>query len=274
MAALLAEGVTVRRNGRVLLAEAGAEIPAAQLTAVVGPNGSGKSTLLRALAGLWPCSEGTVRLDGVEIARVPRRDLARRVSLLPQDTRCDFAFSVAEVVAMGRHPHRGRFDRATASDREAVEAALRRCDVAHLRDRTLDTLSGGERQRVAVARCLATRPEVLLLDEPTAHLDLAHALDLLELGRSLAAEGRSVAVATHDLGLALRYATRAVVLQGGRVARQGPLPEALDAPTCRAVFGVRAEEAVTADGRATLVFGALPAGEPASDAASVGSRTT
>jgi iron complex transport system ATP-binding protein len=255
MPVLEAREVTVRRAGRALLEAASVALEASQLTAVVGPNGSGKSTLLRALGGLWPCAEGVVLLDGRSVRELPRREVARRVSFLPQDTRCDFAFTAVEVVSMGRHPHRGRFDRARARDGAAVEEAMRRCDVLALRERTLDTLSGGERQRVAIARCLATEPAVLLLDEPTAHLDLSHALALLDLCRSLAASGQAVGFATHDLDQAARYATQVVVLQMGRVRHHGRPEEALTPNACRAVFDVDAEVATTARGRSVFVFG-------------------
>ncbi len=254
MPILEARGATVRRAGRALLEEASLALEASELTVIVGPNGSGKSTLLRALSGLWACAEGQVLLDGRSVAGMPRAEVARRVSFLPQDTRCDFAFTVAEVVAMGRHPHRGRFDREQAADQVAVEKALERCDLLGLRDRTLDTLSGGERQRVAIARCLATEPDVLLLDEPTAHLDLAHALALFDLCRSLAASGHAVALATHDLDLAARYGTRVAVLRMGRVRHRGRPDEALTPDTCREVFDVDAELALTESGGSTLVF--------------------
>lgn len=257
MPVLEAREVRVRRGGRTLLETANVSLEASQLTAIVGPNGSGKSTLLRALAGLWPCAEGVVLLDGRSVRELPRPEVARRVSFLPQDTRCDFAFTVAEVVSMGRHPHRGRFDRARTADGAAVEQAMERCDVLALRDRILETLSGGERQRVAIARCLATEPDVLLLDEPTAHLDLSHALALLDLCRSLAASGKAVGFATHNLDLAARYAAQVAVLRMGRVRHRGRPEEALSPSACREVFDVDAEIATTVSGRSTLVFGSL-----------------
>jgi iron complex transport system ATP-binding protein len=255
MPILEAREATVRREGRALLEAASVTLEAAQLTAIVGPNGSGKSTLLRALGGLWTCVEGAVFLDGRPIGDLSRREVARRVAFLPQDTRCDFAFTVAEVVSMGRHPHRGRFDRARAEDGMAVENAMARCDVLALRGRSLDTLSGGERQRVAIARCLATEPAVLLLDEPTAHLDLSHALALVDLCGSLAASGQAIAFATHDLDLAARHAAQVVVLRMGRVRHRGRPAESLTPDVCGDVFEVDAEVATTPSGRSTLVFG-------------------
>ena len=257
MTAIGVRDASVWRGGRPILSSATIQIEAGQLTAVLGPNGSGKSTLLRVLAGLWRPAGGAVTLGGRPLDACSRRDVARRVSFLPQDTRCDFAFTVEELVSMGRHPHRGRFEVEGAADRGAVDAALARCDITRLRGRTVDSLSGGERQRAAMARCLATEPDVLLLDEPTAHLDLEHALVIFGLCRSLADRGQTVAIATHDLSLAARYATRVVVLRAGRVVQAGLPEEVLTPAACRDVFGVDAQVATTPTGRSALIFDAL-----------------
>ena len=178
-------GITVERGGRRILAGVSVRVEPGRLTALIGPNGSGKSTLLKALAGLWPVAQGEV----LPLPGMSRRDIARKIAFVPQDTRIDFAFSVAEIVGMGRHPHRGRFAPQTSIDRRAVDQALERCDVAHLKSREANTLSGGERQRVLIARSLASGPEVILLDEPTASLDIEHALGILDLCRELAGDG-------------------------------------------------------------------------------------
>ena len=251
---LEARGVAVDRNGRRILAEATAAIAPQTFTAIVGPNGSGKSTLLRAMAGLWPVAAGSVTLDGEPIAAMPRRAIARRLAFMPQDSRCDFAFTVEEVVAMGRHPHRGRFEPERDADRRAIAAAIVTCDLEELRERTVDQLSGGERQRVSIARCLAAEPDVILLDEPTAHLDLDHALSLLALCQSLVRAGRAVAVATHDLGTVSQFATRMLILDAGRVIADGPPDDVLTPETTRQVFGVDLETLCTSDGRRVRVF--------------------
>ncbi len=250
--------LAVERGGRRILDAADVSLTPGTLTAILGPNGSGKSTLLRVLAGLWR-GEGAVTLGGAPIAHVPRKHIARRLAFLPQDTRCDFAFTVDETVAMGRYPHRGRFEGERDADRHAIESAIHICDLDALRQRTVDRLSGGERQRVAIARCLAAEPEVLLLDEPTAHLDLEHALGIFALCRRLADEGRTVAVATHDIATVSRYATSVVLLSGGRIVASGSPSEALTVDTCRDVFGVDTEIVATANGDAALVFHARPA---------------
>lgn len=249
---LQAAGVTVVRGQRRILDDATLAVPSGAVTAVLGPNGSGKSTLMRVLAGLWLPTSGEVKLNGKPLPS--RSEVARHVAFLPQDTRCDFAFTVEEIVAMGRLPHRSRFSPAGARDRKAIQEAIATCDLESLRRRTVDRLSGGERQRVAIARCLAAEPAVLLLDEPTAHLDLDHALTVFALCRSLAAAGRAVVMATHDLAGASRVVTNAVLLREGRIVAAGPPLEVLTPARCRDVFAVETEVLATADGRPAFVF--------------------
>jgi len=246
--------VTVVRGRRRILDRATLAVRPGAVTAILGPNGSGKSTLLRVLGGLWQPTSGTVTLDDEALSRVPRRRIAQRVAYLPQDTRCDFAFTVEEMVGMGRLPYRGTFSPARIRDRDAIDEALTRCDLASMRRRTVDRLSGGERQRVAIARCLAAEPAVLLLDEQTAHLDLEHALAVLALCRSLAAAGKAIALATHDLGTVARFATWAALLRDGRIVAAGSPAEVLTPANCRDVFAVHTEVLATADGRPAFVF--------------------
>jgi iron complex transport system ATP-binding protein len=176
----------------------------------------------------------------------------------------DFAFTVQEIVAMGRYPHRGRFARETAADREAIEAALERCDVGHLSERLVNTLSGGERQRVLIARSLAVEPEFILLDEPTASLDVEHALEVLDLCRALAEAGKCVALATHDLNAVTRYAAHVALVNGGRVVDCGDRDRVLNPERLQEVFGIRAERLSASDGQPVYVFhrqGRLKIGE-------------
>jgi cobalamin transport system ATP-binding protein len=251
---LTGTGLTVVRGRRRILDAATLTVAPGTITAVLGPNGSGKSTLLRVLAGVWSPISGMVTLDGDDLTRMSRSEIARRLSFLPQETRCDFAFTVEEIVAMGRHPHRGRFARAGQRDRDAIDEALVRCDLTHLRTRTVDRLSGGERQRVAIARCLAAQPAVLLLDEPTTHLDLEHALSVLTLCRALAATGTGIALAMHDLATVARFATDTALLCDGRIVAAGSPAEVLTPAHCRHVFAVDTEIVTTADGRPAFVF--------------------
>jgi iron complex transport system ATP-binding protein len=235
---LAAAGAGFAIGGRWLVRGATLAVDAGRLVALVGPNGSGKSTLLRLLAGVWTPTAGQVTLDGAPLGRLRRRDVARAVTLVPQDTHIAFPFSVREIVAMGRHAHLGRFDREGDADRAAVARALERADVAALGDRDATALSGGERQRVLIARSLATEAPHLLLDEPTASLDVAHALDVLALCRRLADDGHAVAVALHDLNLARRFASDAALLRGGAVVAAGPATEVLTPAAVGDVFGV------------------------------------
>jgi iron complex transport system ATP-binding protein len=254
-AALTGARLTVERGSRRILDAASVSLAPGTFTAILGPNGSGKTTLLRALSGLWRANDGQVTLADEPIAQLTRRQIARRLTFLPQDTRCDFAFTVAETVAMGRYPHRGRFAAERDADRHAIDRAIAACDLGDLRHRTVDRLSGGERQRVAIARCLAADPDVLLLDEPTAHLDLEHALGIFALCRRLADQGRTLAVATHDLATAARYVTHAVVMRRGSIVTSGSPEDVLTPVTCREVFAVDVEIVMTASGQPALVFG-------------------
>lgn len=221
---------------------------------MVGPNGSGKSTVLRLLAGLWRPTGGWAELNGDTLAHVPRRELARQVTFVPQDTRIDFAFTVRDVVGMGRYPHVGRFDPLGAADMEAVNAALVRADVAHLQDRRVNELSGGERQRVLIARSLATEAQAILLDEPTASLDIDHSLETLELLQKLANDGKAVAVALHDLNAVMRWADRVALMNAGRLQAFGTVSEVVRDELIEPVFGVKVERVLPANGRETLVF--------------------
>ena len=224
-----------------------------ELVALLGANGSGKTTLLRALVGTVAPDAGRVLLFGRPIASWGRRDLARRVAVLPQSLSLPDGFRVAELVEMGRAPHASRWFGASADDARAVERALADADAADLAERHADELSGGERQRVLVAMALAQEPELLLLDEPTLHLDIAHQAALLStVTRLRERRGLSVVAALHDLNLAAAHAPRAVVLGHGRVAADGPPASVLQPALVRELFGVAVDEAMTSDGRRFL----------------------
>lgn len=194
---------------------------------VIGPNGSGKSTLLRLLLGALRPSAGRVEFEGLDVGTWQRRALARRIGVVPQAEDIPFPIAVRELVAMGRYPHLGPWRRAGAADEAAIERALDRCEVAHLSERPLGTLSGGERQRARLARALAQEPDVLVLDEPTASLDIAHEMTMFELLAALAHDGATVVVVTHQLNLAARYAQQLLLLDAGVVAAEGAPDEVL-----------------------------------------------
>lgn len=195
--------------------------PVSAVTAVVGPNGSGKSTLVRALLGRLRARSGVVRIAGDAIDTLDRRQIARRVGVVTQREESVFPLAVREFVSLGRFAHGGRLAPENASDREAVARALCRAGVAHLAGRRTDALSGGEWQRVRVARALAQEAPSIVLDEPTTFLDVSHEMELFELLESLAAEGKAVLVASHELNLVARFADQIVLLHKGRVVATG-----------------------------------------------------
>jgi iron complex transport system ATP-binding protein len=244
----------VRRGGRTILGPASIEIGPGEMTALIGPNGSGKSTLLRLFAGLWQPDEGEALLDGKAIHSRPRKEIARRIAFVPQDTQIDFAFTVEEILAMGRYAHRGRFTPQGPADHVAINSAATYCDITHLLNRAINTLSGGERQRVLIARSLVAEPDFILLDEPTANLDVQHALDVLELCQALSRKGKTVIVATHDFNLVTRYATRLVLLQAGKLIAQGNQETVLNPAAIQEVFQVDVEVVPTKAGPPVYVF--------------------
>lgn len=209
-----------------------------ELVGIVGPNGSGKTTLLRAITRVLRPVAGQVRLAGQDVARLRARALARQVAVVGQDEPDGFDFTVAEVVQMGRLPHLGPFQAEGPRDRAAVDRALRLTGTEHLRGRPFASLSGGERQRVLLARALAQEPEVLLLDEPTAHLDVGHQVEVMDRIWHLArAGGVTVLAVLHDLNLAAQYCDRLLLLHRGRVLACGTPAEVLTEATIRTAYG-------------------------------------
>lgn len=234
-----AENVTVLLGGRAAVSEVDLEVPAGQLLALVGPNGAGKSTLLSTLAGERLPDVGRVLVDGRPVDALHPLELARIRAVLTQDNAVSFPFRVAEVVEMGRSPW-ARTD-ARELDEPAIAAALERTDVAHLVGRRFTEVSGGERARVSLARVLAQETPVVLLDEPTAALDLRHQEDVLRLARELAREGRTVVVVLHDLSLAGAYADRIALLEHGRMRAIGTPAEVLTAGLVAEVYGLEVD---------------------------------
>jgi len=238
MTTLHADAVTAGYGERSVLHACTLPIARGEVVAIVGPNGAGKSTLLRALAGLLRPSSGCVRLDGVDIATLARRELARRIAVVPQIFDTLFPFTVREVVALGRTARLGTFGGASRGDVAAVDRAIADLDLADLASRRIDRLSGGERQRAVLAMALAQEADVLLLDEPTVHLDPAHQVAMLRLVRELAcARGLAVAAVLHDLNLAAAMATRLAVLADGRIVCDAAPETVISADLVRDVFG-------------------------------------
>lgn len=214
------------------------EVPPGAFTAIVGPNGCGKSTLLRALSRLHKPQLGAVLLDGADIHALPTREVAREVGLLPQAPTAPAGITVRDLIARGRTPHLGPFSAWSNRDTGAVNDAIQATGLAGLADRPVDSLSGGQRQRAWIALALAQETELLLLDEPTTFLDIAHQYDVLDLVHRLAAAGRTVVAVLHDLAQAARYADHLVLMSAGLVLASGPPSEVLTEQRVGAAFGL------------------------------------
>lgn len=232
------EGIACGYGGGDALSEVTLRVEPGDFVAVAGPNGSGKSTLVRAMSRVLRPRLGRALLDGRDLYALPARESARAIAVVPQETPAEFEFTCEEIVLMGRSPRLARFQAEGERDRAAVREAMERTGTWELRGRSILDLSGGERQRVVLARAFAQEPRILLLDEPTAHLDIAFQVQILRLVRALREEKRTAVLATlHDLNLAAAYAERIVLLSRGRVAAAGGPEEVLVEPTLREVFG-------------------------------------
>ena len=234
-----ADALHVALGGRTILHDLHFTVEPGSWVALVGPNGSGKTTLLRALGGLLPYS-GALMLDEQTLDSWKPRDLARRLAFVRQSPTLAFDFSVEEFVLLGRAPHHGWLEGFSATDRAYVRTALAELDLESFADRSLDTLSGGEQQRVQLAQALAQEAGVLLLDEPTAHLDVHHQFDGMDRVATLDPP-RTVIAAFHDLAFAARYADRILVLDAGRLVADGSPPDVLTPDLIRSVFRMDAD---------------------------------
>ncbi|MGK5446114.1 ABC transporter ATP-binding protein [Streptomyces radiopugnans] len=236
---LSGEGLTLAYERRTIAEDLTVAIPDRSFTVVIGPNACGKSTLLRALSRMLKPAAGTVLLDGRDISSAGAKQVARTLGLLPQSSVAPEGISVSELVSRGRYPHQSLLRQWSAEDERVVAEAMASTGVAELADRSVDELSGGQRQRVWIAMALAQQTPLLLLDEPTTYLDLAHQIDILDLcARLHQEEGRTLVAVLHDLNHAARYATHLIAMREGRVVASGPPEEIVTAELVEEVFGL------------------------------------
>jgi iron complex transport system ATP-binding protein len=236
---LSAQQVTLGYGDRAVVSELDLSVPDQRITVIVGPNACGKSTLLRGMARLLRPSSGAVLLDGDAIHRQSTRHVARTLGLLPQNPVAPEGVTVVDLVGRGRHPHQGRFRRWSDADERAVAEALELTDTTELADRVVDELSGGQRQRVWIAMALAQATDLLLLDEPTTYLDIAHQVEMLDLLADLNhRRGTTVVMVLHDLNLSARYAHHLVVLKAGRIVAEGTPAEVVTEEAVHHAFGL------------------------------------
>ncbi|MBI4552607.1 MAG: heme ABC transporter ATP-binding protein [Candidatus Latescibacteria bacterium] len=236
--ALRADSISCGYGTRPVLHEVTFDLHRGEMLGVLGPNGSGKSTLIRALTKTLPLESGRVLLYGQEVTTLSLKKMARTVAVISQNGEIPFAFTALDVVLMGRTPHLGRFQRETRRDLDIALEAMRRADAIQFKDRVIHELSGGERQRVIIARALAQEPTVLLLDEPTSHLDLSHQIEAFDLLDHLCkADHLAVLCVLHDLNLAAEYCSRLMIIHQGRVFATGSPSDILTAEHIKDVYG-------------------------------------
>jgi iron complex transport system ATP-binding protein len=241
-ASLAARDLSLAYDDRVIVDGLSLSIPAESVTVIVGANACGKSTLLRGLARLLKPRHGSVLLDGEDIHRLPTREVATRLGVLPQQPIAPEGITVADLVARGRHPHQRWFRQWSIDDEAAVAAALAATGIADIADRSVDELSGGQRQRAWIALALAQGTRLMLLDEPTTFLDLTHQVEVLDLLATLnRTDRRTIVLVLHDLNLACRYAHHLVAMRDGAIVAQGTPADVITAETVREVFGLRCE---------------------------------
>ena len=236
---LVVEELAVGYGDRVVIESLDMLVPPGQITVIVGANACGKSTLLRAMSRLLAPKHGRVLLDGKQVHKLPPKELARTMGLLPQSPVAPEGITVVDLVGRGRHPHQSVFSRWTSEDEAAVAAALLATDTVDLADRDVDELSGGQRQPVGLAMVLAQQTDLLLLDEPTTFLDVSHQVEVLDLLTDLNhTRGTTIVIVLHDLNLAARYADHLIALADGRLFAAGTPTEVLTADCVRSVFGI------------------------------------
>ena len=235
---LHAKNIHYAYNSHAVLCGVELEVSAGEFVGIIGPNGSGKTTLLRVLGGVAQPSQGDVHFEGRAVSEVSRAELAKRMACLTQTVNVNLPFTVRQVVLLGRHPHLKRFQNLGKQDEEIAQTAMTDAAVAELSEKMVTEISAGERQRVFLAMALAQQPELLMLDEPTSHLDIAHQVRIYELLRSLHRQRKlTVVVVSHDLNLAAEYCQKLILLHDGKVAVQGPAEQVIRKEVLEEVYG-------------------------------------
>lgn len=227
------DSITLKHSDHIIIENLSVQFPAGKVTAIVGPNGCGKSTLLNGLSRVHLPSQGQIVLQGQDIHKLPPREVARKLALLPQETSAPDGITVRELIRFGRHPHQSFLKQWGMDDKAAIEFALRAANLEDLGDRLLDTLSGGQRQRAWIAMSIAQETPLLLLDEPTSALDLGHQIEVFDLIRELSEAGKTIVMVVHDLAMAARYSDHLIAMKGGQIVAEGTpktviTPEILD----------------------------------------------
>ena len=247
MVTIRAQNLSVRLGRHPAVDGMDLDLKPGQLVGIIGPNGAGKSTLIRAMLGLVKRDGGTMLIDGIDSARLDRRDIARRIAYLPQGQTLHWPLAVERLVALGRMPHLGPLSRLSAEDAAQIDAALTRADVLHLKGRIATELSGGERARVLLARALAVGAPALIADEPLAALDPGHQIDVMDLLKGEARSGSLVVTVLHDLSMAARYCDRLVLMDHGSLVADGPPLDVLTEANLAKVYGISARIDVDRD---------------------------
>jgi iron complex transport system ATP-binding protein len=238
---LSVRNVSFQYSSAPVLSDVSMEAKDGEIIGILGPNGSGKTTLLKCLNRSLKPQGGTVLIDDKDHRDLSRREIATKIGVVPQGANINFPFSALDIVMMGRTPELKRFESETKRDIEIVKEAMVMTNIEHLANRPMDQISGGERQRVIIARALAQKPRILLLDEPTLHLDVNHQLDILELITGLARKEKLVVIiVTHDLALAARYCDKVILMQGGQIRAAGDVTDVLTTENMRKVFSIEA----------------------------------
>lgn len=240
-ATLAAEHITLAHRHFTVARNLSVQLPGGRVTAIVGPNGCGKSTLLNGLARIHTPDAGCVLLDGKDIHRLPSKEVARKLALLPQDNQAPEGLTVSDLVRFGRQPHQGWMQQWSQEDQHAFDSAIAAADVQDLAHRALDTLSGGQRQRAWIAMAVAQQTPLLLLDEPTSALDLGHQIEVFELIRALSHQGKTIAMVVHDLPTACRYADHMVAMKEGSIIREGAPADIVSPELVKSLYGVDCE---------------------------------